>query len=205
MKSLRRNQVRNETKPLQPSAPFGWPQKVTLAIAIWGAVVSSAVAVKQYLDVQPVIYVRTQVQRTGIDSSGKPVGKIYATFTNTGQAPISISPDVKIIVIDSRTGEKSLGVLEFSDTPQLKESAGKRVPGAPAFLTPGQEAVAETYPVSLVTSSNPLSYLAVQFTTTNEAKYQAFISQPSYFSEARESGELTSWSGGAIAEKKSWF
>ncbi len=182
-------------------------ERVTLALAIWGALLGTGVAVKdgvrQYVEARPVFYVRTQVEITGADSKGTPTGRFRIRIANVGAATATLEPVFYLLVVPrTRDGNTRQLRMAFS---QSDTKGIDYIPGHPPTLKTGEEASAVTETVEIGDAANSLEYLEVSFELVGGRQYLAVVSDPKYWVNDHKTGELLGWSGGSVARSQPWF
>jgi hypothetical protein len=185
------------------TAPAGkWKDHITLFLAVWGAVLGTAAAVrdtfKYFEDARPKFYVRVQVEGAVPTGETKPVGHITVRLANTGTATATLNPTLYVLTIDARTGETAQSQLTFSKPPSPGPTPD--IPGAPPTLKTGEEASAVSGTLVLPIAAQPLDYSAVKFELLGGRKYVATIAEPFFMTRDKNTGSIIGWGGGTIAE-----
>jgi hypothetical protein len=181
---------------------------MTLAIAVWGALVSTTVLgldlIRMVSDSVPEFYVRTQVEAAGETTrSGQKPGRFRVTVANISKPTASLDPILYLLSIDARSGNMRQAQLQFSEA-EPNSGGEQYIPGRPPTLKTGEEASAVIATTDLGSATSPLDYLAVKFTLVSGRQYLATISEPKYLTRKKAGAELIGWSGGAVANTNKW-
>lgn len=194
-----------KAQPIPP--PHRWTERVTLIVALWGAIVATGVAiidvVKAHREAEPEFYVRVSVDlsvKVGNVPDAKPVNKIEVRITNIGIATATLDPNFIIDGESAATGaERRYGLYIYE--PHYE---GKRedVPLHPVVLTTGEEAAASLYPPDI---GGPSDSLVVRFRLIEGRAYSARIPKPTFTTGSAEAGNLSGWASGVIAKPDSRF
>lgn len=205
--------VPSQTHPPVPPGMAGkgnpWKERLTLSLAMWGALVSTAVAIRDTINSFeasiPRFYVRAAVQGSDVEGTDKdPVGKIVVTVANVGSAAAAVDPTLGVMTVNGRTGDKQVAQLEFTQS-STAGSPDSYFPGKPPSLKTGDEATAVLDNVVLPIATHPLDYLAIRFRLVDGRSYVALISEPGFVTRNKLTGHLIGWGGGAMATTPSWF
>jgi hypothetical protein len=157
-----------------------WKDRITLFLAIWGAVLGSIAGVRDMMkyieESRPKFYVRAQVEGIVPPGEAKPIGHITVQIANTGTATATLDPTLYVLTINSKTGELADTLLTFLNP----SSGGKKSDptGAPPTLKTGEEASAVSDNLVLPIANRPLDYMAVKFKLLGGRKYIATIKYP---------------------------
>jgi hypothetical protein len=187
-------------------APGKWKDRITLFLAIWGAVLGTAAAArdtfKYFEDARPTFYARIQVEGVVPTGETKPVGHITVRLANTGVATATLNPTLYILTVDARTGEMAQSQLTFSKPPSPGPTPD--IPGSPPTLKTGEEALAVSDTLVLPSATRPMDYLSVKFELLGGRKYVATIAEP-FFVTRGNTGSIIGWGGGTIAHALGYF
>lgn len=186
-----------------------WKDRITLALALWGAIVASAVAgrdtyIKIFYENVPEFYVRTKLE-AGSAGDGKQLGQLTVRIANVGATTATLDPDMYVLTIDAKTGKMQEAMLTFSES-LANTTAPAYIPGQPPTIRTSEEAAAAISSGDLVQiATRPLDYLAVKFRLVSGRRYLAVIEDPKYLSRSKSSNELIGWSSGAMAKPQSFL
>ena len=185
-----------------------WKDPITLTLALWGAIISTGVAIRDTINSAeanvPRFYVRAALQGSDVEGTDqKPVGKIVVTIANVGSSSATLDPNLGVMTINGRTTEKEVAELSFTES-STAGSPDSYFPGKPPSLKTGDEATAVLDHAVLPIATHPLDYLAVRFKLIDGRPYVALISEPGFITRNKPTGHLIGWGGGAMATTTSW-
>jgi len=182
-----------------------WKDRITLVIALWGAVVATGVAVrdsvKAFYESLPQFFVRTEIDLDGTD---KMVGHITVRIGNVGTPTAILDPTFYVLTINGRTGQANQVQLSFSAEDAPAESHGEHIPGRPPTLKTGEEVVSVKSSLVLPRAVN-IDPMIVKFSLLGGRQYTAVIDTPYSFNRSKSTNEPVGWSGGSMATNTRWF